>query len=122
MAPPSRPIDRRHHLRRAIAMGVVLGTLAGLVVGLLEAARALAAAPLEFDRTGERVRFVLFAAGVAAAGGTLAGALEGVAVALAGQLTRGVVRPQGRQLWQARIYTLLLAPAAIALPLALLSG
>jgi len=111
--------ERRRRIRRAVCGGVVLGSSAALVLGLLEIGYLALASGASFPGPGFAVRFDLYALSVLVLAGALIGllqgALGGLVVVASGQLSR---RRASAGEWAARLYTGLATPG-IALVCAL---
>ena len=103
-------LERRHTLRRALCGGVVLGTVAGLGVGIIEVVYVLMTAGASFDGAWETGRFVALGIATLMGVGAAVGAAEGLVAAAVTMAASALGDERRDQLWQARLYTALAVP------------
>jgi arylsulfatase A-like enzyme/HEAT repeat protein len=116
-------LERRNHLRRAVCGGLVVGALAGLLVGILEIAALFATARPSLSLAGGPLRFGPPLLGLAMGAGAILGLFEGLVVAAVLPLSewlagRRIAQPR----WAAMLYTAILIPAVAWLCAVTFSG
>ena len=88
----------------------MLGTAAGLALGVVEAVYVIWTAGASFDGAFETGRFAALTAVALAGFGAVAGCAQGVVAAAVGWASAALGDPRRDQLWQARLYTALAVP------------
>ena len=110
-------------MRRALGAGVILGALAGVLVGGLEAVWVLVTAAASFDGQAEVARFCASVIGVLAGAGTLVGVAEGLLASAVIEAAHAAgERKRDTAIWQARLYTTLAVPPVALLCAQIFTG
>jgi arylsulfatase A-like enzyme len=102
-------------VRRALGAGVVLGAIAGALVGVLEAVWVIVTAGASLDGEAEIARLCAGVVGVLVGAGTLVGLAEGLIAAAVTEAAHAAgEHKRDTAIWQARLYTTLaVVPVAL---------